>query len=236
MEQLISEGAEIAVIGYHINDPYQNNYGLARAEYYGMAAFPHVVLDGQQLFEWTYDDILSAYEERIDEDSHYSIELLVDRYATDVNVTVNVGQIGAPNPETKVLHLVLTESYIEDSWYGGEYINHTERLMIPDHNGTPLTGDIDFEFQMEESWKPQNCELIAFVQDTVTKEVVQSTVFHLEETVLNNDVALTEIIVPGEEYCLDSVNPVIKFKNMGVDTLKSFVVYYMINGNPYNYE
>jgi hypothetical protein len=238
LEQLLEEEIDLAVIGYHINDAYTNNYGVARADYYGMVGFPHIVLDGQQLFEFAYDDILEAYEERILESSHYSIELEVERYGAWVNVSVNVGQIGAPNPETKVLHLVVTESHIPESWYGGDEVNHAQRLMIPDHNGTPIIGDLsfDFEFEMDPNWLLQNCELIAFVQDVETIEVVQTQVFLLEETVLNNDVAIDKIIYPGEEYCLDMISPVIQIQNFGADTLFSCEIHYTINDESYVYD
>ena len=71
LEQLIAEGSEIAVIGYHLNDDYTNIYSEARAEYYGMVGLPHVVIDGTQSFEYSYDVLLERYEERINISSNY---------------------------------------------------------------------------------------------------------------------------------------------------------------------
>ena len=141
MEQLLAEGADIAVIGYHVNDDYANVYSDARVAYYGMVGLPHVVIDGTQTFDVTYSAILAEYETRIDLTTSYTITMDVSRYGTTVNAGINVGMIGAPSPETKVLHLVLTESHISHSWYGGDYINHTERMMIPDENGTSILSD-----------------------------------------------------------------------------------------------
>ncbi len=236
MEQLIAEGSEIAVIGYHLNDDYSNIYSEARAEYYGMVGLPHVVIDGTQSFDLTYDTLLAKYEERISISSNYSITIDADRNGTTVNATINVGQIGAPNPETKVLHLVLTESHIPESWYGGEEVNHAERLMIPDQNGTPIisgksvTGTFEFEFEMDPNWLVQHCELVTFLQDTVTKEIMQAQTFSLESTVLYNDVALTDIINPGDDYCKESISPIIKIENYGVDTLFHCIISYDVNG------
>lgn len=237
----MAEGTEIVVIGYHINDFYMNIYSEARAEYYDMFAFPHVVVDGTQAFEYSYDDLLEDYENRISVASNYSISIEVERYATDVSATVNVGQISAPNPETKVLHLVLTESHIPKTWYGGDEVNHAERLMIPDHNGTPIESAksiFDFEFEMDPSWLVQNCELVAFIQDTITKEVKQAQVLSLEGTVLYNDVALIDILNPSNGFCQENISPVILLENYGADSLTSCLITYNVNGetNEYNWE
>ena len=158
LEQLQSEGADIAVVGYHSYDDYSNSYGDARIEYYGMVGLPHVNYDGEQLFDLTYDSMLAEYEEKIAITTHYTLNIDVERDGTTVNVIINTGQIGAPNPETKVLHLVLTESHIPESWYGGEEVNHVERLMFPDEHGTSFTnGNSEFEFDMDPSWIVQNC-------------------------------------------------------------------------------
>jgi len=236
LEQLLAEGSEIAVIGYHINDNYTNIYSDARAEYYGMVGLPHVVIDGTQSFEWTYDSLLAKYEERISIASNYSVTIDADRDGTTVNATINVGQIGAPNPETKVLHLILIESHIPESWYGGEEVNHVERLMIPDQNGTPfisgksVKSTFEFEFEMDPSWLVQHCELIAFLQDTITKEVMQAQTFSLESTVLYNDVALTDIINPGDDYCNETIAPIVEIENYGADTLVNCIISYDVNG------
>lgn len=108
----MAEGAELAVIGYHVQDEFTNVYSEARAELYNMLGLPHVVIDGAQSFDFSYAGILAAYEDRINQSSHYSVSIEAERNGFAVSVSVNVGQIGAPNPGTKVLHLVLTESHI----------------------------------------------------------------------------------------------------------------------------
>lgn len=242
LEQLLAEGSEMAVIGYHLTDIYANTYSNARAEYYGMFGLPHVVIDGSQTFDVTYEAILERYEIRIAIPSSYTISFEVDRNGKTVNATVNVGQISAPNPETKVLHLVLTESHIPDSWYGGDEVNHTERLMIPDQNGIPIVSGksvlstFEFEFEMDTSWSLQNCELVAFLQDTITKEIMQSQVFLLESTVLFNDVALKDIVNPSGDYCNESISPIIKIENYGADTLLNCLISYTVNDDEYEYE
>ena len=235
------EGSEIAIIGYHINDIYANTYSNARAEYYNMVGLPHVVIDGTQTFDVTYDAMLEEYNERIVLPSNYSISMDATRNGTVVNASVNVGQLGAPNPETKVLHMVLTESHIPETWYGGDEVSHVERLMIPDQNGTPIVSDkgikdtFDFEFEMEPSWALQNCELVAFLQDTTTREIMQAEIFPLEQIVTYNDAAIADIFSPGENYCNDVMTPMIEIENYGIDELLSCFIEYSINGQSFNY-
>lgn len=244
LEQLLAEGSEIAAIGYHINDDFANVYSNARAEYYGMVGLPHVVIDGSQSFDVSYEAMLERYDIQIDIPSNYSLNINAERYGTSVNATVNVGQIAAPNPETKVLHFLLTESHIPKSWYGGDEVNHAERLMVPDQYGTPIfsggsiLSSFDFEFDMDPSWLVQNCEIIAFLQDTVTKEIIQAQVFPLESTVLYNDVKLSDILNPNDGYCSENISPVIVLENYGADILTSCLVTYEINGeiNEFSWE
>ncbi|MEZ5084567.1 MAG: T9SS type A sorting domain-containing protein [Bacteroidales bacterium] len=233
MEQLLAEGAELAVIGYHINDAYTNVYSEARAEYYNMLGLPHVMIDGEQSFDFSYDAILERYEDQIALSSHYSISIDAEREGSTIQAVINAGQISAPSPETKVLHVVLTESHIPETWYGGNELNHTERLMIPDQYGSPflsVSPGIEFEFEMDTNWVMQHCELIAFIQDTVTLEVVQAQVFSLSSLIYNHDVSLKNIVYPGNSYCYDVLSPVIEIENYGIDTLFNCLVMYAVNG------
>jgi len=237
----LAEGAEIAVIGYHVNDDYSNIFSEARAEYYSMIGLPHVMVDGTHSFDFSYEALLDKYEERIDIASNYSIDIEAEREGTTVNATINVGLIGAPDPETKVLHVVLTESHIPETWYGGDEVNHVERLMIPDHNGTPLVSGKDvnntfeFEFDIDPTWLVQYCEMVVFLQDTITKEVMQAQTLSLESTVLYNDVAVSDIINPGDDYCLELINPEILITNFGADTLLNCNVNYSVNGEEFSF-
>ena len=236
LEQMIAEGDEIAVVAYHSLDEYSNSYGDARIEYYNIVGLPHVEFEGVQLFDLSYESLLAEYESRIVESTHYSIGIDVVRDGTNVNASVNVGQIGAPNPETKVLHLVLTESHIPETWYGGDEVNHVQRLMIPDEHGTPITSGknamttFNFDFEMEPDWLTQNCQLIAFIQDTLSKVVVQTQVFPLLSTVFYSDARLNQIQNPDGAYCLETISPIIEIENYGADTLLNCLINYELNG------
>ncbi|NQU86374.1 MAG: T9SS type A sorting domain-containing protein, partial [Mariniphaga sp.] len=77
--------------------------------------------------------------------------------------------------------LVLTESDIAYSWHGMTECNFVERLMVPDHFGTTLDftgGDeitLYLQFTKDASWVTDHCELVAFIQDEDSKEIMQGT-------------------------------------------------------------
>lgn len=155
----------------------------------------------------------------------------------DYQGSVNVGQISAIN-EHKVLHLALTESHIPESWYGGDEINFVTRLMIPNQYGTPLLGkpSFDFEFSVDPVWETDNCELVAFIQDTITKEIFQAKSFLLSEATLTYyDVALDAIILPATEFCQNEIAPSVRIKNQSFENLVSCLITYNINNEVHEY-
>ena len=111
--------------------------------------------------------------------------------------------------------------------------------MIPDQFGTPIVSGkeiqsiFNFEFDMDPAWLLQHCELVAFVQDTITMEVVQAQSFSMESLVMYNDIAVHSIINPGNSYCLNDISPVIEIENFGLDTLFNCLVTYAVNGSEY---
>jgi len=77
------------------------------------------------------------------------------------------------------VQLALTESEIVFSWQGQDHLNFVERLMAPTHMGTTVDFTsqdevtLDLSFTMDASWVANNCELVAFVQNEATKEILQ---------------------------------------------------------------
>lgn len=240
IEELVAECPDLSVVEYHFNDDYSNVYSDARVAYYDIVAFPNTHIDGFFQPNWSsYTAYVEAYDERIAVASNYSIDIELEGDGTAFWGSVDVSWLSAVNTH-KVLHLVLTESHIPESWYGGEEIHYVARLMMPDQYGTPLISDkdtkgiIDFEFLLEEGWVKDYCELVAFVQDTVTMEVLQANSFLLSDVeIAYFDVALESIDQPGDEHCSEMLVPEITIKNLCNDFLTSFEISYEINGEPY---
>jgi hypothetical protein len=73
--------------------------------------------------------------------------------------------------------LIVTESHISESWEGLDELNFVSRAMYPDYQGTSFTGgtrSINVIFSPESTWNLEKCEVIAFIQDNTTKEILQT--------------------------------------------------------------
>nr|NQU90496.1 T9SS type A sorting domain-containing protein [Bacteroidota bacterium] len=121
-------------------------------------------------------------------------------------------------------------------------VNYVQRLMIPDQYGTPLADSknqdavFDFDFSVATDWLIENCELVAFVQDTVTREIFQANTFLLSDaTMAYYDVGLESIDFPGETFCGNTIIPVVAIKNLCFQSLDSCQITYTINGDIHNY-
>lgn len=241
MDQLVEEGEDVAVVEYHMNDAYSNEYSDHRLAYYNVGTIPHPMVDGiiKPIYS-SYMSFFDAYEERMAVSSNYTINIDFDGNGLDYNATVTINQMGANN-ENKILHLVVTESHIPESWHGGEELNCVTRLMLPDQYGTPLfsskngKSEYNFEFSFDPSWAIDSCELVAFIQDDVTKEIMQANNIHLEKISINHDVAIENIINPAAIYCGNQIAPVIDIANNGLQNLSECLIRYTLNSAPYEY-
>lgn len=228
------------MIEYHSVDAYSNNYSDHRLEYYNANVYPFPIIDGIIQPVWSsYNSYATAIEERMAISTPYSINFNnVQGNGIDYEVTINVGQISANNVN-KVLHVVLTESHIPESWYGGEEVNFVARLMVPDQFGTPLLSKplFDFEFTLEPEWVADSCQLVAFIQDTVTKEIFQAKTFQLSDAgeLSYYDIALEEIVLHANEYCVDLISPEVIINNQSNEVLESCLIEYEINSEQHAY-
>ena len=196
--------------------------------------YPFPLIDGIIQPTWSsFPSYANAIAQRKAISSNYSINFNVQGNGEDYQANISVGQISANNVN-KVLHVVLTESHIPESWYGGEEVNFVTRLMLPDQYGTPLLGkpNFDFYFTVETDWLADSCQLVAFVQDTITKEIFQAQSFLLYNAILTYyDVALQEIILPSEDFCINEIAPLVEIKNQSYENLESCLIAYEINGD-----
>ena len=195
-DDLIANGHNVAVIEYHQYlglESYANIYSDARFNYYEMLGCPTAVFDGIILLAAgdpsysLYEDYLPRYNVRSAVPSSFNIDLSGEEIGLDYAVSVTANKVAPTSSTNIVLHLVLTESQIAEEWQGQTELNFVERLMIPDQYGTALdfsTGDIqtvNLEFTLDPEWASSNCELVAFIQDNDSKEILQGTKVNLTE-------------------------------------------------------
>ncbi|RLC51171.1 MAG: hypothetical protein DRZ79_03210 [Candidatus Cloacimonadota bacterium] len=186
-EDLVANGHDVAVVEYHNGDPYANNYSNYRNNYYNVNSFPTAFFDGVydvvggSHSNSMYNNYLGYYNNRKAVNSSFTMEIIPQLIGSNCDVTVNIHKVAPVESQNMVLHLVLTESDISYNWQGQDHLDFVERTMIPDQYGTFLdfsqSDDLSFEFSVEldNSWVPENCEFVAFIQDTNTKEILQGT-------------------------------------------------------------
>jgi hypothetical protein len=183
LDSMIAIGDRIGVVAYHtaFADPYENTYSLNRVNNYGFWGMPTVYADGDlclvgvfpgepmfpyyQQFYNKLKDMKTPYGIVVNgtvTGNHYSIQLTIDRNAPCTNLNLAV-------------HCVLTENGLVFA----DTFNWVERLMVPDENGTSLDPGatqqiIPLEFDIDPSWIPDSLSLVAFIQDSDTRRVLDA--------------------------------------------------------------
>jgi PKD repeat protein len=183
-DDLVANGCQVGNIEYHNGDPYTNDASNYRNSYYSVSGYPTAHFDGVLDYvggshtESMYPNYLPLYEQRMDVASDFTIDMYGDNNGSLYNIQLVITKVNGTHGELTA-HLVLTESEIVFAWQGQDHLNFVERLMAPDHYGTTVdftntdVVTLDLQFTMDASWIADNCELVAFVQNEDTKEIMQ---------------------------------------------------------------
>lgn len=186
-DDLIENGHSVAVIENHNGDNFANTYSNHRNNYYNISSWPTAVFDGVVIVEGgsntnsMYSNYLLRYQSRIDNPSSFLLDIVPFFDGSSCNATITVNKVDEYESDNITLHFVLTESEILFNWQGQNHLNFVNRLMIPDQFGTSIelaTGETqtyDFQFNVQANWVSEHCELVAFLQDENTKEILQGT-------------------------------------------------------------
>lgn len=184
---LLANGKDVAVIKYHSGDSYANAASAARISYYNITGFPTSYFDGTLNYVGgsntvsLYPQFLPLYNQRKAINSSFTIDIAGTNTGNTYNVTLSVKKVAAYTGTNLVVHLALTESNIAFPWQGQTHVHNVQRLMAPSQTGSPISfagGDmqiINLTFDKNSAWVTNNCELVAFVQDNSTKEILQGS-------------------------------------------------------------
>jgi len=185
-EDLIANNLDVAVVEYHNGDDYANSYSEERIAYYNISAFPTAVFDGiirntdGSHTESMYSTYLPYYNERHDVKTAFTMELYGQNLYNNYTFNIIVKKLAEIQNENMALFAVITESYIQENWQGMNHLDFVERIMLPDSEGTPLdftesdSLNIQLDNILSPLWNEQNCEIVAFIQDLDTKEILQA--------------------------------------------------------------
>jgi len=211
-DDLVNNGKEVAVLEYHDNDDYSNtDANFRNNNYYHVTGLPTAWFDGTGIVsggnarQTMYPVYLPVYNHRISKRSLFTLEMAVQHAsANDLQVTLTTRKIYPYAGSNLKLHLVLAESHIPETWQTiMTEVNWVCRKMYPDHNGTAadFSGDsivtTDYNISMDTSWKFNNCELVAFLQDDATKEVLQAEKVNLNALGIDNPKEINLSVYPN---------------------------------------
>lgn len=239
-DDMIENGHDVAVIEYHYGDSYETSESVARNSYYSVSGYPTSTFDGLDGFsggshtESLYPQYLPYYDSRMTVNSIFDLEMdVVQTSDNGFDVTLNTEQLWDYSAGDLRLHLVLTESHIPENWQGQTEVSFVCRKMYPDQNGTELTlqnlGDTqseNYEISVSSSYDLMECELVAFIQDNATKEVMSSQKVHLGQLVgVSEEGESFSRVYPNPTNGNVNVESASNIKNIKVYNLQGQLVY-----------
>ncbi|MCB0805994.1 MAG: T9SS type A sorting domain-containing protein [Bacteroidales bacterium] len=250
-DDMIANGHDVAVVEHHGpmgQDPFATTASVARNTYYGLTGYPTAYFDGGNAVVGgnhttsMYSSYLSKYNLRKTIPSSFTLQMFGMNDGLDYTIIVNAERVDTYSGGDLVLHLVLTESDIMYSWQGLSELHFVNRLMVPNQNGTPINFNTaesvstELNFTLNGAWVPEHCELVTFIQDISTKEIVQGSKVALSDLLpmnTNNATCMEMGMVPVTN-CAGEVAPTITIMNEGADQLTTLDINYMVNDESLN--
>ncbi len=191
---LIENGHNVSVIKYHSGDSYEIPVSAARVSYYGITGFPTSIFDGVEAIVGgsSNQSLYPAYVPIVDGRNLIRTAFDMDfavpvQNGSSFTVMAMVNKMGPALQSNLKLHFVVTESNIPQNWFNQTHVHNVTRMMLPNANGTSIDmSDTDylevmFEFTIEDSWVLDNMEVVIFIQDNDTKEILNSVKRNLNE-------------------------------------------------------
>ncbi len=188
---LLQNGHAVAVIKNHNGDNFANTYSNARNSYYAPSGYPTAYFDGLNASvggsatQSMYSNYLPKVNARLAVPSHYSISAIGNQAGNEYMIAVTVSKPEADTNTNVLLHAVLTESNIPFNWGNQTTVDNVNRLMAPSQSGTPInlgTGEtttVTLTMTPQASWNIANTEVVFFLQNQTSKEILQGVKYSL---------------------------------------------------------
>lgn len=238
INQMMEEGLAIAPVAVHTSafstPDFYTTETNARASFYGISSYPTLKVDGLTgmsggggASETLYSYYRNYYNNRVNVTSPFTIDLsytYTEGYMCQVTAVVN--QVGECTASNLRVMIALTESHIQRSWQGMSELNAVTRDFIPTQTGTVFNGPnmtVSETFDMA-GYPKENMHLVAWVQSFSTKEVFQAVRISMAPENVAYDVALRGINNVVTKNCSGKVEPTLKVKTFGYETVTSMEI------------
>lgn len=244
-DDLLANGHPVAVLEHHDGDSYETTESAARVSYYNVSGFPTTVFDGTEeivggnasasIYQAYVPEVESAYSVT----TPFDINMSWSQTGSDIDVAIDVEQLGAYSGSGVNVFLVAIESHIPENWLGLTEVNEVNRDMVPNEMGTALsismgqTVTTNLTFTLDPTWDQNNMDIVAFVQDPATKTVYNAIKKPLHAVACQFDPELNGVSnVPTGISCQDTYGPAVAFQNHGSEDITEVTFDYTIsNGN-----
>lgn len=242
---------QVAAIAYHVwwpgaNDPfYQHNISEQqwRTNYYGCNSVPWTTIDGNKYnTNPSMGSIINVINAQLDVPSPFTINLDHSMSGTNetVSVTMDIECTADVSGNMKAF-IVVIETEVDFSSPPGSngetHFAHVFKKFLPDNNGTDLpsswtigdTESITEEWDLQNFYDFTNLAVVAFVQNTSTKEVYQAA-FSAPSGPDYVEPEIKEVTRPVSEICGDSFVPEVIVRNLGGVNLSTLDFEYDVDG------
>ncbi len=154
--------------------------------YYSISGIPDVRFDGviSVLGGSSSSSMYPTYLPKVNQRNAIPCDYTIDIFGENssgltYDIVLDLEQVNGSPLSNLVAHLVITESGFPVSWGIVSEANYVCREMVPDQNGTAISFsgstelELSLQFTLDPSWDTDEIELVAFIQDNSSKEVLQ---------------------------------------------------------------
>ena len=180
VDDLLANGKKVAVVENHNGDTYANAYSNGRNSLYGISGYPTATFDGNLAVVGgshtasMYGNYLPKYNAAIAVASPVEMTMTETHTGLNYTITCTVTKTGTISATNIKLNFAVTQSHISQNWQGQTHLEHVNRLMVPDQNGTLIdftSGSVQtvvLNFSMLPAWPLEDCEFVAWLQNLDT--------------------------------------------------------------------
>ncbi|MEA3443996.1 MAG: hypothetical protein U9R19_04645 [Bacteroidota bacterium] len=212
-----------------------------RTSYYSVGGVPNVIMDGNYYSGNLVNFTQTVIDNHINDLSLFSIDIshALSTGSDSVLVQVDIRSLHSVSGAFRAFLVVVEDEInfaIAPGTNGETQFKYVMKKFLPNEKGIeiPVNFISGQSISLNQAWAMQNVydssqiAVVAFVQDTITKEVYQTAYSQLLPQ-LSYDAALFLSENFEAEICGNSISPIFTIKNLGAIVLNSLNIEYQIN-------